>query len=58
VAKVTNATRSGVVVAEGIFWADDKHESGINDLTSQKLTDMGDGATFHESLVAIEPLQS
>jgi len=58
-ARVTTDTRKGVLVAEGIFWpvepvgADEEFPGGINDLTSQKLTDMGGGATFHESLVSL-----
>ena len=57
-ARVTTDTRKGVLVAEGIFWPvelDGAEEAigGINDLTSQKLTDMGGGATFHESLVSL-----
>lgn len=61
-ARVTTDTRKGVVVAEGIFWPvaqvdkpgdDEEVFGGINDLTSQKLTDMGGGATFHESLVSL-----
>ncbi|NOR11387.1 MAG: molybdopterin-dependent oxidoreductase [Desulfovibrionaceae bacterium] len=58
-ARVTTDTRKGVLVAEGIFWpvepvaAGDEVPGGINDLTSQKLTDMGGGATFHESLVSL-----
>jgi anaerobic selenocysteine-containing dehydrogenase len=57
-ARLTTDTRKGVLVAEGIFWSvkseDQKDVSGgINDLTSQKLTDMGRGATFHESLVSL-----
>lgn len=51
--KVTEDTKEGVVVAEGIYWQSSKHLSGINDLTSQKLTDMGGGGTFHESRVSI-----
>ncbi len=60
-AVLSSDTAEGVVVAEGIFWvppdAEESAESGggINDLTSQKLSDMGGGATFHESLVAIAP---
>ncbi|MGB3224681.1 MAG: molybdopterin-dependent oxidoreductase [Desulforhopalus sp.] len=50
-ARLTTDTRKGVLVAEGIFWSD--VSGGINDLTSQKLTDMGNGATFHESLVSL-----
>ena len=64
-ARVTSDTGQGVLVAEGIFWpvdesaefsgfaAGDTVPGGINDLTSQKLTDMGGGATFHESLVSL-----
>jgi anaerobic selenocysteine-containing dehydrogenase len=61
-AKVTADTRRGVLVAEGIFWPVEPAgagpgSGGINDLTSQKTTDMGGGATFHESLVALTPKQ-
>ncbi len=51
-----------MLVAEGIFWpvggnvgavGEEEAAGGINDLTSQKLTDMGGGATFHESLVSL-----
>jgi len=58
-ARVTKDTGRGVLVAEGIFWPVDGGKAangtcgGINDLTSQKLSDMGGGATFHESLVAL-----
>ncbi len=61
-ARVTNDTRKGVLVAEGIFWpvgenvgvvGEEEAAGGINDLTSQKQTDMGGGATFHESLVSL-----
>lgn len=57
-AMLTTDTRKGVLVAEGIFWSvmsegQKDVSGGINDLTSQKLTDMGNGATFHESLVSL-----
>jgi len=52
-ARVTDDTQEGLLVAEGIFWQCDEHPAGINDLTSQKLTDMGGGGTFHESRVSI-----
>ncbi len=60
IARITPDTQRGVLVAEGIFWgASEKQnrnrdEGGINDLTSQKTTDIGGGATFHESLVALQ----
>ncbi len=53
IARLTSDTRQGVLVAEGIFWPVDADDCAINDLTSQKLTDMGGGATFHETLVAV-----
>ncbi len=52
-AKVTTDTQKGLLVAEGLFWESIAHPSGINDLASQNLTDMGRGGTFHESRVAI-----
>ncbi|BHH84464.1 molybdopterin-containing oxidoreductase family protein [Desulforhopalus sp. 52FAK] len=56
-ARVTDDTQKGVVVAEGLFWGEDDESGaragGINDLTSQKVTDMGGGATFHESRVTL-----
>lgn len=56
--RITTDTQRGVLVAEGIFWdttafGNCSGEGGINTVTSQNLTDMGDGATFHESLVTI-----
>jgi len=53
VARLTTDCRRGVLVAEGIFWPVDASDASINDLTSQKSTDIGGGATFHETLVAI-----
>lgn len=53
-AKVTEDTQPGLLVAEGLFWeALSSSRSGINDLTSQKCTDLGEGSTFHESRVAM-----
>jgi len=56
VARISTDTRPGTVVAEGIFWPVADDSPGINDLTSQKLTDMGGGTTLHESLVDVVPL--
>lgn len=52
-ARLSPDTRPGVLVAEGMFWPVGEEDSGINDLTSQKVADMGGGATFHESLVTL-----
>jgi anaerobic selenocysteine-containing dehydrogenase len=55
-ARLTTDTQRGLLVAEGIFWQTAEEVTGINDLTSQKLTDLGHGATFHESLVSLVKL--
>ncbi len=52
IARVSTDTRKGLLVAEGLFWPIE--DGGINDLTSQKLADMGGGATFHESRVTLQ----
>jgi anaerobic selenocysteine-containing dehydrogenase len=53
-AKVTDRTQRHLLVAEGIYWENDSSgHTGINDLTSQEITDLGEGGTFHESRVKI-----
>ncbi len=54
VAEVTDKTQPGLLVAEGIYWQSSaSQQTGVNDLTSQAITDAGEGGTFHESRVAI-----
>lgn len=53
-ALVSKDTQRGLVVAEGIYWPEPGQKEGINDLVSQKCSDMGGGALFHESRVQIE----
>ncbi len=53
-ARVTDATRAGVVVIEGIWW----HRfhpggQGVNTLTDDRETDMGRGPAFHSNLVEV-----
>jgi len=53
-AEVTEDVPPGVLVAESIWWS--KHHPGgrgINRLTSQRLTDLGDCSTLHENLVNV-----
>jgi anaerobic selenocysteine-containing dehydrogenase len=55
-ARVTDATRAGVVVIEGIWW----HRfhpggRGVNMLTDDRTTDMGGGPAFHSNLVEVTP---
>lgn len=52
-AKVSENTQEGLLVAEGLFWQTDKYTTAINELTSQKTTDVAAGPTFHESRVCI-----
>jgi anaerobic selenocysteine-containing dehydrogenase len=57
-AKVTEDTQRGLLVAEGVFWQSGGLEgNAINDLTSQNLSDMGGGATYHESRVRLKRVQ-
>lgn len=54
-AEITEDTREGVVVAEGLWWP--KHTPGgrsVNMLISNRLTDLGGGSTFQCNLVEIE----
>jgi anaerobic selenocysteine-containing dehydrogenase len=56
-ARVTDAARRGLVVAPSIWWkklAPD--HKNANELTSQRLTDMGRAPTFYDVLVEVEKL--
>jgi anaerobic selenocysteine-containing dehydrogenase len=53
-ARITDATRAGVVVIEGIWW----HRfhpggRGVNVLTDDRVADMGGGPAFHSNLVEL-----
>jgi anaerobic selenocysteine-containing dehydrogenase len=53
-ARVTHKTSPGVTVAEGIYWPRfTPGNLGINQLTSQALTDMGQSCAFHCNLVEV-----
>jgi anaerobic selenocysteine-containing dehydrogenase len=52
--RITPNVPSGVVVAEGVWWL--KHCPGlrsVNALTSQRLTDQGQGSTFYDNTVDV-----
>jgi anaerobic selenocysteine-containing dehydrogenase len=55
-AVVTEDVRPGVAVSYGVRWAM-RSEGGltVNDTTSQRVTDMGAGATFYDNAVEVEP---
>jgi anaerobic selenocysteine-containing dehydrogenase len=53
-ARVNGAVRAGTVSAR-LNWAKlSPHGASINVLTSERLTDMGGGATFYSALVEVE----
>jgi anaerobic selenocysteine-containing dehydrogenase len=53
--QVTDATRPGVVVVEGIWWHRfHPGDRNVNVLTSDRVADMGGGPAFHSNLVEIE----
>jgi anaerobic selenocysteine-containing dehydrogenase len=56
-ARVTDRARRGLVVALSIWWkklaADGRN---ANELTNQRLTDMGEAPTFYDCLVEVAPL--
>jgi anaerobic selenocysteine-containing dehydrogenase len=52
-AQVTDDTQPGLLVAEGLHWPSLSPGGGANQLTSQRLTDMGETCAFHCSLVEV-----
>ncbi|MEM7232672.1 MAG: molybdopterin oxidoreductase family protein [Planctomycetota bacterium] len=59
VALVTDTVVPGTVVAEGTWWP--RHSpggKGINTLTSNRLTDLGGGSTFHDNRVSVRAVGS
>jgi anaerobic selenocysteine-containing dehydrogenase len=55
IAKVTEDTQPGLLIAEAIYW--NSHSAphlSVNVLTSQATTDLGEGGVFHEIRVQIE----
>jgi anaerobic selenocysteine-containing dehydrogenase len=56
-AAVTEDTRPGLLVAEGLRWPGlHRGGKGVNQLTSQRLTDAGRTCAFHCSRVEVEPV--
>jgi anaerobic selenocysteine-containing dehydrogenase len=50
-----NHVQPGVVCAPSVRWPSRSNNGlGINALTSQRLTDLGEGATFYSCLIEIE----
>jgi anaerobic selenocysteine-containing dehydrogenase len=58
-ARVTDAASIGTIIVEGTWWGTKAPDRlGINALTSERLTDMGGGSTFHNTPVRIEVVSS
>ncbi len=53
-ARVTDDTQAGLLVAEGLHWPSLSPGGGVNQLTSQRLTDMGETCAFHCNLVEVQ----
>lgn len=53
-ARVTRDTQRDLLVAEGLHWPSLSPGGGANQLTSQRLTDMGETCAFHCSRVEVE----
>jgi len=55
-AHLTERTAPGLTVIEGLYWPRFMPKNrGVNQLTSQRLTDMGQSCAFHCNLVEVEP---
>jgi anaerobic selenocysteine-containing dehydrogenase len=54
-AEVTEDTREDLLVIEGLHWPGERPGTGSNQLTSQRITDMGDTCAFHCNRVEVEP---
>src|SRR5256712_5031838 len=53
-ARITDATRPGVIVIEGIWWHRFSPDGvGVNALTSDPVADLGGGPAFHSNLVQV-----
>lgn len=54
-AVVTTRARPGVVVSPSVWWNKlSPNGANVNQLTSQRITDMGGGATFYDALIEVE----
>jgi anaerobic selenocysteine-containing dehydrogenase len=57
--RCTEKVPPGVVVAEGVWWlAFAPGRRSVNALTSQRLTDRGNGSTFYDNRVDVRPAES
>ena len=58
-AVVTEDVRPGVAVSYGVRWPRLSEQGRtVNDTTSQRVTDMGEGAVFYDNAVEVEPVRA
>ncbi|BCR03985.1 formate dehydrogenase [Desulfuromonas versatilis] len=56
VLRISDRIPAGVVVAEGVWWLEfTPGARSVNALTSQRLTDQGEGSTFYDNTVEVRP---
>jgi anaerobic selenocysteine-containing dehydrogenase len=56
---VTSDTKQGVVISVGQWWPKlSRDKKSLNDLTSERLTDLGGGSTFGNVAVGISPCRA
>nr|WP_274436569.1 molybdopterin oxidoreductase family protein [Alicyclobacillus sp. ALC3] len=56
-ADITTDVQPGLVISQGLWWDDDDlGYQSVNMLTSQRIADMGGGATFFSTRVEVRPL--
>ncbi|PYE50757.1 molybdopterin guanine dinucleotide-containing S/N-oxide reductase-like protein [Paenibacillus barcinonensis] len=53
-AKVTDAMLPGTVISQGLWWDGEGKKQRSNSLTSNRLSDMGNGATFFSATVEVK----
>jgi anaerobic selenocysteine-containing dehydrogenase len=54
--EVTPKVPQGVAVAEGVWWLEfAPGDRSVNALTSQRLTDQGNGSTFYDNAIDVRP---
>ncbi len=52
--QITDRVPAGIAVAEGVWWREfAPGERTVNALTSQRLTDRGEGSTFYDNAVEV-----
>ena len=58
-ARVNDKPRRGVVVAPSVWWKKfSRDRRNANDVTSQRIADLGGAATFYDCLVEVERVQA